>query len=242
MLLLRTRLPDHLSSYPLSNKIDMQKTEFADKFNHDGWETIYDHNVTDESNPIRAGYDACLSWVAEKAAVDGLAVVADLGIGTGNLSQRLPGCKHLIGVDMSTKMMEVGREKLAHHAQVTFVEGDLLAYFADAPALDAVVSTYAVHHLTEPEKAELFQAIDRVLNPGGRAVFGDLMLESVAAREAAVARYEAEGRLNVAFDIQDEFFWLIDGCAAAMRALGWQLETVRFSDLSWGIAATKREG
>ena len=217
----------------------MNKSQFGAKFNHDGWETVYDADVADETHPIRAGYDACLDWVVEKAAVSADDVVIDLGIGTGNLSQRLPACKHLIGVDLSRSMMDVASDKLNHHAQISLVESDLLAYFAKAPRTDVVISTYAVHHLTEPEKAQLFEAIDRVLADGGRAVFGDLAFADLAAREAAIVRYQAAGRDDVAFDIDDEFFWLLDECTAAMERLGWQVAVTRFSDLSWGVAASK---
>lgn len=216
------------------------QSQHGDKFNHDGWEAIYDKDVADETHPIRAGYDACLNWVAERAAVTADETAVDLGIGTGNLAARIGGAKLLIGVDLSNAMMRVAESKLDHHTTVAYVESDLLAYFDDDIKADVVVSTYAVHHLTEPEKALLFERIDRALPIGGRAVFGDLAFESATARSEAKQRYLAAGRKDVAFDIDDEFFWLLDGCVAKMQSLGWHVEIKRFSDLSWGVAATKR--
>lgn len=41
------------------------RSEHADVYNHNPWAADYDDDVRDEQNPIRAGYDACLTWVAE---------------------------------------------------------------------------------------------------------------------------------------------------------------------------------
>lgn len=214
----------------------MTKSQFGEKFNHDSWANDYNTNVTDESHPIRAGYAACLAWVAEKAGVSAESTVVDLGIGTGNLSILLPPCKTLTGVDLSTKMMTVAQVELPH---LLTVQSDLLAYFDNAPPVDIVVSTYAIHHLTELEKTALLHAIDRTLRPGGRAVFGDLMFANANARTEAIAHYEQAGRNDIVFDIYDEFFWLIDEALVTMKKLGWQVNVTRFSDLSWGIAAQK---
>ncbi len=216
------------------------KSQFGDKFNHDGWETLYDNDVADETHPIRAGYQRCLDWIAKKAQITRSDSVVDLGIGTGNLSQRLPGCHHVIGVDISQKMMAVAATKVTVHDHLSLIHSDLLAYFDDAPKIDAVVSSYAIHHLTEDEKQQLFRRIDAVLKPGGRAVFGDLAFADADARTQAIAYYEENGRSDIVFDIQDEFFWLVDRCVATMKSLGWLVETTRFSDLSWGIAGHKR--
>lgn len=61
------------------------------------------------------------------------------------------------------------------------------------PTFDAVLSTYAVHHLTGAEKVLLFQLIWERLWPGGRAVFGDLMFADEAERALLDRKYEQLG-------------------------------------------------
>lgn len=199
--------------------------------NHDRQAAAYDRNVADESHPVRAGYGACLDWVASHVAPGER--VLDLGSGTGNLGLRLPPCR-LTCVDVSAEMTRIARSKLPRHA--ILVEADLLAFLGEpCGPFDAVVSTYAVHHLADPAKEALFARIRAALAPRGRAVFGDLMLENAAAREGLFAKYAADP--SVADSIREESYWDVASAVPALERLGFSVETRRFSDLSWGVAA-----
>ncbi len=197
--------------------------------NHDRQAATYDRNVADESHPIRAGYAACLDWVASHVAPGDR--VLDLGSGTGNLGLRLPPCR-LTCVDVSHEMTRIARAKLARPAE--WVQADLLSYL-DEPRgpFDAVVSTYAIHHLPDREKEILFGRIRAALAPAGRAVLGDLMFEDRAARERLLAKHA--GDPSVADAIREEFFWDLASAVPALERLGFAVETRRFSDLSWGV-------
>lgn len=199
--------------------------------NHDAQAAGYDRRVADETHPIRTGYAACLDWVAAQVGPGG--AVLDLGSGTGNLALRLPPCR-LVCVDLSAEMTRLARAKLPR--DVSFVQADLLGFF-DEPRgpFDAVVSTYAIHHLTESEKLRLFERIRGSLAPGGRAAFGDLMFENATERERLLAKYAADD--SVAGSIREEFFWDLSDAIPRLERLGFTTETRRFSDLSWGVAA-----
>ncbi|MBN1995277.1 MAG: class I SAM-dependent methyltransferase [Anaerolineae bacterium] len=215
------------------------KSQFAEAFNHDEDAPAYDNDVLDETHPIRAGYDAVLNWVSEKSAHT-CGAILDLGAGTGNLSRRLKNFKRLVCVDVSDNMLNIARRKLAGLNNVEYVKTDLLAYFFnDPPLFDAIVSTYAIHHLTEAEKPILFEKIYAALPPGGRAVFGDLMFADAAAQAQLAQKFQNEGRPDVVADFADEFFWFVDQANASLTGLGFETEIKRFSDLSWGIAARK---
>jgi putative AdoMet-dependent methyltransferase len=197
--------------------------------NHDAQAARYDRNVADESHPIRTGYAACLDWVAAQVPAGG--AVLDLGSGTGNLALRLPPCA-LTCVDISAEMTGIARAKV----RATWVHADLLGYF-DEPRgpFHAVVSTYAVHHLAAPEKLCLFGRIRASLAPGGVAAFGDLMFEDAAERERLLTKHAADA--SVAEAIREEFFWDLASAVPALERLGFAVETRRFSELSWGVAA-----
>ena len=216
------------------------RSRHVDKFNHDGAAVGYDQNVLDESDPIRTGYLNVLDWVIDQARITPDSIVVDLGSGTGNTSQRIPSCRRLICVDISEQMTGRARPKLAHLESVSFVTGDLLEFFdGDVPDLDAVVSTYAIHHLTEREKPLLFEAIACRLKPGGRAVFGDLMFENRAAKRKLTKIFKKLGNRGVTESFEEEFFWFIDKALESFRSLGLHADARRFSDLSWGIVAKK---
>jgi len=216
------------------------RSQHADTFNHDEDAADYDADVLNESHPIRAGYEATLAWVIEQAEVQPGDVVLDLGSGTGNLSVRVPDCADLVCVDISAKMTEIARDKLYQRENVRLIQADLLEFFGqDDQRYDAILSTYAVHHLTDDEKLVLFQHVWERLNPRGRAVFGDLMVENESVLDELKAYFRASGHPEVAVDMDEEFFWRVEPSVMALADLGFDVQTERFSDLSWGITARK---
>lgn len=218
------------------------QSQHVDFFNHDPWAAGYDEDVRNEADPIRAGYGAVLDWVVARAQIRPADVVVDLGMGTGNTAQRITAAQEVIGVDISANMLALAKPKVAHLPKVTFVQADLLAFFNQSGLrFDALVSTYAIHHLTEEEKALLFQQIARALLPGRRAVFGDLMFADAAAREQLTQHYAALGNTDMVDTFAEEFFWLVDRACAALQAAGFALIAVKqFSQLSWGICVEKK--
>lgn len=216
------------------------RSQYADRFNHDLEADDYDQDVADEQDPIRAGYQALLTWVIDAAQIAPTATVLELGTGTGNLSQRIPNCQELDCVDISGRMLDLARPKLSHLSIVRYLQMDLLQALDPIPRpYDVVISTYAIHHLTDPEKSILFERIWAYLKPGGRAVFGDLMLAHAGIGEQKAREYQEKGQAEVAEGIREEFFWPLDTAQDRLRALGFQVEAQPFSDLSWGILAGK---
>lgn len=216
------------------------RSRFADRFNHDAEAAGYDRDVQDETHPIRAGYRAVLEWTAASAAPGPEDAVLDLGAGTGGLGLLLPPCRKLVCVDVSREMIRLGRDKLASRPDVTWIRSDLLEYLGGAAEpFDVAVSTYAVHHLLPEEKAALFRALAGRLPSGGRAVFGDLMFENAAAREAVLDGYRNAGREALAAEIESEFFWDLERDLEALRDAGFSVRSRRFSDLSWGVLALR---
>lgn len=223
----------------MSDSMDI-KSAHGEEFNHDPWAETYDQDVAQEDNPIRTGYRALLAWVLEKARIGPQDDVLDLGVGTGNLSVGVEACASLTAVDLSTNMMALARPKLAALAHVTFVCEDVLSFLArTTQTFDVLVSTYTIHHLTEPEKMTFLGLVWERLRPGGRAIFGDLMVQDEAAEQRLIQEYQGRGMGEIAEDIQEEFFWRVTPALARLHHLGFSTETIRVSDLSWGIAATK---
>lgn len=220
----------------------MQSRHVQD-FNHDPWADDYDADVQNEQTPVRAAYDAVLDWTVAAANIRPSSVVGDLGSGTGNTTLRIGQAAAVYCVDISTRMAEIAQTKLAARPEVTFVRADLLGFFAEQhPPFDALVSTYAVHHLTDDEKGDLLRFVAAALRPGGRAVFGDLMVENAAEHARLVEMYRQLGDADTVEGLTDEFYWRIDLTLPQLAAAGLEVvELRRFSELSWGLCVCRPE-
>ena len=63
----------------------------------------------------------------------------------------------------------------------------------DLPSVDAVVSTFALHHLTADEKATLARSVFSLLSPGGWFLCGDLVVSGDDYLEALIQRMRVRG-------------------------------------------------
>jgi len=106
----------------------------------------------------------------------------DLGTGTGFLArrflERFPTA-NVVAVDGAGAMLDLARARLGPLAsRVEFVVGDFrrldsLGFVLEA---DAVLSTFALHHLTAYEKRAVLRLVASGLRPGGWFVNADLVL------------------------------------------------------------------
>ena len=212
------------------------RSSHVDLYNHDEDAATYDQDVLRPEDPVREGYAEVLDWVAQNAGITRDSTVVELGSGTGNLTARLPLCRSLVCVDVSGEMTRIAKQKLCSASHISYVQADILEYFdADIPPFDVAISTYAVHHLTQQEKELLFDRLVRQLPSGGCALFGDLMLESAQAERILIDRYRSIGDDATADAIEEEFFWHVNASVGYLHNLGFSVETIRFSTLSWGI-------
>jgi putative AdoMet-dependent methyltransferase len=217
------------------------RSTYGHFFNHDDEADGYDRSVQNVQDPIRTGYRDVLGWVIQEARIDSTSRVLELGSGTGNLSALIVACSELVCIDLSEQMEAIAKPKLTHLAQRQFIKADILEVFSsEIGRFDAVISTYAIHHLTSNEKHRLFQCLTTVLVPGGRAVFGDLMLQNAEERAIKIREYLAKGDRSTAEAIGEEFFWQLDSTVTELVQIGFEVCRQRFSDLSYGLAAIWR--
>lgn len=161
----------------------------------DLWAGGYDAAVTEndgaETYPF-AGYKRVMNRIYGVIRQRGCRRVLDLGFGTGLLLKRLygDGCA-VFGADFSDGMTETARAAMPAAALVkhNLTEG-LPPEFAGG-GFDAIVCTYAIHHLTAEQKRRLISESLAALAPGGVLLIGDVAFETAAELEAC--RAEAGG-------------------------------------------------
>lgn len=216
------------------------KSKHGDYFNHDNQADSYDNNVKNTDDPIRSGYGDLLDWIADQANQKPGKVILELGSGTGNLTSLLKSYKKLYCVDISDKMTEKAKEKNQFDKNIEFIQADLLEYITSTEQnFDLIVSSYAIHHLTEKEKDILFENIFSKLNKNGLAIFGDLMFKNKAEKNKILNNYRQNNFGQLADEINEEFFWDIARVTLVFEQLGFKVTTEQFSTLSWGLIARK---
>ncbi len=158
---------------------------------------IWSRRVSSWGQHGSANLGAVTSAVIGVAAVQPGADVLDLGCGTGQISIPLANRgANVLGVDVSPAMAsalraEARRRRLARLAAVAVPIEELDMASA---SVDLVVSSYALHHLRDADKARLVMAAFGWLRPGGRLVIADMMLgRGGSARDRAIIR----GKLRV---------------------------------------------
>jgi len=102
----------------------------------------------------------------------------DLGAGTGFVTTALaPMVSSVLAVDISAAMTTSLAERAARDGlqNVSTEVSDLREFRMPPASVDLVVSSYALHHLTDADKRVLVARAARWLRPGGRLVIADMM-------------------------------------------------------------------
>jgi tRNA (cmo5U34)-methyltransferase len=101
---------------------------------------------------------------------DGAHRVLDLGTGDGRLLALLKqGRPEIVGVgvDFSEVMLDAARERFAGDQRVELVQHDLSEPLPPLGRFDAVISSFAIHHLDHDRKRSLYSEVFDLLEPGG---------------------------------------------------------------------------
>jgi ubiquinone/menaquinone biosynthesis C-methylase UbiE len=109
----------------------------------------------------------------------------DLGAGTGFVTTALaPLVSSVLAVDISAAMSASLAEQAARCglANVSAEVRDLREFQLPPNSVDLVVSSYALHHLTDADKRVLVARAADWLRPGGRLVIADMMFGRGASR------------------------------------------------------------
>ena len=142
--------------------------------------------------------------------------ILDLGTGDGRLLALVRAVHpetEAVALDFSPAMLGAARKRFAGDARVSVVAHNLDAALPDLGRFDAVISSFAIHHLVHERKRALYAEIFALLNPGG--VFCNL--EHVASPNARLHeefrnrsgfKVESEDPSNKLLDVETQLGWL----------------------------------
>ncbi|MGO8795482.1 MAG: class I SAM-dependent methyltransferase [Candidatus Sulfotelmatobacter sp.] len=181
-------------------------------------EHVNDYLVRADSIPHRTeGESALLEFIPANTGR-----VLDLGTGNGRLlafvkahleeaAEAEP--RQFVGLDFSPAMLDAIRQRFATDSSVSIVAHNLDEPLPALGKFDAVVSSFAIHHLIHERKRELYAEIYGLLNPGG--VFCDL--DHVASATPQLHEEflqqigktpETEDPSNKLLDLETQLGWL----------------------------------
>jgi SAM-dependent methyltransferase len=154
--------------------------------------------------------------------------VLDLGCGDGRLLDVVLGARPGaagVAVDFSPAMLDAARARFTDRSDVQVVAHDLSDPLAGVAGIDGpfdvVVSSFAIHHLNDERKRELYSEVFALLRPGG--VFANF--EHVAA---PTPRLHARFYELIGEDVADED--PSNKCVSVDAQLGW-LRRIGFVDV-----------
>jgi len=120
--------------------------------------------------------------------------VLDVGTGDGRLLALIQRERPEIvgvGIDFSEVMLDAAGKRFAGDTRVELVQHDLAESLPDLGVFDAVVSSFAIHHLEHDRKRALYGEIFKLLAPGG--VFANFEHVASATDRLHLAFFEAIG-------------------------------------------------
>lgn len=156
--------------------------------------------------------------------------VLDLGTGDGRLLALAKGHLTLndratevqaVALDFSPAMLKAVRNRFANDSSVSIIAHSMDEPLPQLGSFDAVISSFAIHHLPHPRKRALYTEIHAILNSGG--VFCNL--EHVASPTPRL-HSEFLGKIGKTSETEDPSNKLLD----LETQLGW-LREIGFCDV-----------
>ena len=172
----------------------------------DSWAEEYDLDVveSDLKNEYPfAGYQKLMRLLYEKIIEKAPVQILDVGIGTGTLASKLYESGIAVtGIDFSDEMLQIAENKMPNAKLIKWDLSKGMPPEIGGKKFDIIISTYALHHFTDPEKLRLIPLILTHLEKDGVFIIGDIGFETLADLEVCKDKFA---------DIwdYDEFFFVM---------------------------------
>lgn len=194
-----------------------------DKNGFDLWAKEYDNTVNScyisKQYPFDGYYDVlnCILNMVEPNST-----VLDVGFGTGILTKKIYDLNcNVYGIDFSSEMVSISKAKMPNGK---FYECD---FNNDLPndilnqKFDYIISTYAIHHLTDDKKVDFIMLLKTLLNKNGKIIIGDVAFET----NQELVQCESD---NISFD-KEEIYIVADSFIESLKQVNIKAEYKKMS-------------
>jgi len=186
-----------------------------DKHQFDVWSANYDEIVKKgaEGYPFE-GYEKAIQAIYYLIQNCSNIEILDLGVGTGNLTQKfyLNGAR-ITGVDFSKKMLMQAKQKMPDATLIEYDLNESIPFVLQNVKFQYILSAYTFHHWKDRQKLDLIQQCIDLLAPNGKILITDIMFFDLYDRECCKKQYRNS------WD-DEEFYILADEFVRKLRSIG----------------------
>ncbi len=115
--------------------------------------------------------------------------------------------------------------------------------FLDLPvkenSADLIVSSYALHHLTEEEKIKALEKMSRILKNQGKIIIADLMFANQEAEKKIKSKLVNESKSGIITEIEEEYYGYVDVLIEKLAKLGFSSQKKQMTDFVWVVCGSK---
>lgn len=148
----------------------------------DLWANGYDKsvNLSEENDEYPfAGYKDVLNYIYNQVRENSYSSVLDIGFGTGLLTTQLYNEGYQItGIDFSSNMIDIAKKKMPNATLMNWDFASGLPIEIISNKYDYIISTYAIHHLSDEGKIEFIKSLLKLLKVNGEILIGDVSFET----------------------------------------------------------------
>lgn len=177
-----------------SKRLREARNTWSDRWNYDRRAVTHDDRVSgsEDGFSIYRDYAETLERMVQMIGPREGEYGLDLGTGTGNLAGRfLRKGNRMAAVDQSKEMLKQCQRKFP---ALTTKLGNLLSVPFLDHQFDFLVTSFALHHLTDEQKVVALAEMKRVLKPHGRICIADLMFADNQKRLNHLKQLQCDGK------------------------------------------------
>lgn len=233
-------LPDRSDRYFSENlyNFDIKLSDFRFNALFDDYAEKYDEIVTIQDGDLKdiySNYNEILNETVRHISKFENAKVIDIGSGTGNLTAAADKAGYdVIGIEPNLKTRTKAIEK---YPDLKFESGTFLSLPIDDNSLDAIISTYAFHSLTDEEKIEAIEGFKNKLKDNGTIVIADVSFPDEKIRKEGIDELEKDNNKALVNELKGEYPVIQDKIKEKFESLGFTVSFQQLNKYVWILTA-----
>lgn len=233
-------LPDRSDRYFSQNLYDfnMKLSDFRFNALFDDWADSYDETIekTDgEYYDVFKNYNEILNETVKHISKFKGAKVLDIGAGTGNLTDVAAKAGYnVVGIEPNSKMREIASNKYPFEK---FLSGTFLSLPINDNSVDAIINSYAFHHLTDDEKEEAVRLFKSKLKKDGIVVIADTIYSSEEYKQSIIEEASDKNYQNLLHDLKTEFYTTQEVLTDIFEKEGFKVSYQQMNKFVWILTA-----